>query len=150
MKTFTLAVAMAVMLACIFLQESSATSTEVVELEEPVSYDNPATEYQETSVMKPYSRQKRDVECRFCCEDVAMAIMLTCICLQESSATPIEVGELEEPVSYDNPATEYQETSVDSYVQTPYNRQKRDRCRFCCGCCKPTVCGVCCRGIQEP
>ncbi|XP_071324972.1 hepcidin-like isoform X1 [Trachinotus anak] len=76
---------------------------------------------------------------------VAVAVMLTFICIQESSATFTEVEELEEAVSYDNPAVEHQETPVDSWMM-PYNRQKRDtNCRFCCGCCIPRVCGLCCR-----
>ncbi|XP_022609281.1 hepcidin-like [Seriola dumerili] len=76
---------------------------------------------------------------------VAVAVMLTLICIQESSATFTEIQELEEAVSNDNPAVEHQETSVDSWMM-PYNRQKRGiKCRFCCGCCTPGVCGVCCR-----
>ncbi|MBU7443568.1 hypothetical protein, partial [Paraburkholderia fungorum] len=76
---------------------------------------------------------------------VAVAVMLTFICIQESSATFTEVEELEEAVSYDNPAVEHQETPVDSWMM-PYNRQKRGiKCRFCCGCCIPRVCGLCCR-----
>ncbi|KAG7240601.1 hypothetical protein INR49_026656 [Caranx melampygus] len=76
---------------------------------------------------------------------VAVAIMLACISLQESSATSTETAELEEPVSYDNPATEYQHTPADSWMM-PYSRQKRGiKCRFCCGCCLPRVCGLCCK-----
>ena len=34
-----------------------------------------------------------------------------------------------------------------SFTQMPYNnRHKRGfKCRFCCGCCTPGVCGLCCR-----
>ncbi|XP_070767430.1 hepcidin-like [Enoplosus armatus] len=78
---------------------------------------------------------------------VAVAVVLTFICLQESSAVPVtEMQELEEPMSNDNPVAAQDETSVDSW-QMPYNnREKRGiKCRFCCGCCTPGICGVCCR-----
>uniref|UniRef100_A0A3B4U8E9 Hepcidin-like n=1 Tax=Seriola dumerili TaxID=41447 RepID=A0A3B4U8E9_SERDU len=71
---------------------------------------------------------------------VAVAVMLTFICIQESSpSTSFQDSD------NDNPAVEHQETSVDSWMM-PYNRQKRGiKCRFCCGCCTPSVCGLCCR-----
>ncbi|XP_054477718.1 hepcidin-like [Anoplopoma fimbria] len=78
---------------------------------------------------------------------VAVAIVLTFICIQQSSAVPVTVvQELEEPMSIDNPVAEHEETSVDSW-QMPYNnREKRGiKCKFCCGCCRPGVCGLCCR-----
>ncbi|XP_051261698.1 hepcidin [Dicentrarchus labrax] len=70
MKTFSVAVAVAVVLAFICLQESSAVPvTEVQELEEPMS-----NEYQEMPVESwkmPYNnRHKRHSSpggCRFCC-----------------------------------------------------------------------------------
>ncbi|XP_034466280.1 hepcidin-like [Hippoglossus hippoglossus] len=87
---------------------------------------------------------------------VTVAVVLVFICIQQSSATFPEVQELEEAVSNDNAAAEHQETSVDlwmnvssclmSLTQMPYNRQKRGfKCKFCCGCCSPGVCGLCCR-----
>ncbi|XP_029306823.1 hepcidin-like [Cottoperca gobio] len=78
---------------------------------------------------------------------VAVAVMLTFICIQESSAVPVtEVQELEEPMSNDSPVTEHEETSVDSWKMPYNNRQKRGvKCKFCCGCCTPGVCGLCCR-----
>uniref|UniRef100_UPI0037E88CCB hepcidin-like n=1 Tax=Semicossyphus pulcher TaxID=241346 RepID=UPI0037E88CCB len=77
---------------------------------------------------------------------VVVAAVLTFICIQESSAVPVtEVQELEEPMSSDNPVAEQEETSEDSW-KMPYNRQKRGiDCRICCNCCKPDVCGLCCR-----
>ncbi|XP_053287810.1 hepcidin-like [Pleuronectes platessa] len=76
---------------------------------------------------------------------VTVAVVLVFICIQQSSATFPEVQELEEPVSNDNAAAEHQETSVDSWMM-PYNRQKRSfKCKFCCGCCRPGVCGFCCK-----
>ncbi|XP_029360256.1 hepcidin-like [Echeneis naucrates] len=72
---------------------------------------------------------------------VAVAVVLTFICVQESSATVSEVEELEEAAMMDNPAVEYQETPVDSRMM-PHNRQKRGiECRFCC---QNGMCGVCC------
>ncbi|XP_060937457.1 hepcidin-like [Limanda limanda] len=76
---------------------------------------------------------------------VAVAAVLILICIQQSSATFPEVQELEEAVSNDNAAAEHQETSVDSWMM-PYNRQKRSfKCKFCCGCCRAGVCGLCCK-----
>ncbi|XP_029360306.1 hepcidin-like [Echeneis naucrates] len=76
---------------------------------------------------------------------VAVAVVLTFICVQESSATVSEVEELEEAAMMDNPAVEYQETPVDSWMM-PHNRQKRGiKCRFCCNCCIPGMCGLCCK-----
>nr|AFQ32274.1 hepcidin [Chlorophthalmus bicornis] len=79
---------------------------------------------------------------------VAVAVMLTFICIQESSAGPVsEVQELEEPMNNDNPVVVHEEMSEESW-KMPYNRQKRNPagCRFCCGCC-PNMrgCGVCCK-----
>ncbi|XP_062255466.1 hepcidin-like [Platichthys flesus] len=72
MKTFSVAVTVAVVLVFICIQQSSATFPEVQELEEAVSNDNAAAEHQETSVdsrMMPFNRQKRSAECNFCCSD---------------------------------------------------------------------------------
>ncbi|XP_040900534.1 hepcidin-like [Toxotes jaculatrix] len=76
---------------------------------------------------------------------VAVAVVLACIYIQQSSATFTEIQQLEEAMSNNNPVAEHQETSVDSWM-VPYNRQKRAfKCRFCCGCCRPGVCGLCCK-----
>ncbi|XP_029307307.1 hepcidin-like [Cottoperca gobio] len=77
---------------------------------------------------------------------VAVAVVLTFICIQESSAVPVtEVQELEEPMSNDSPVTEHEETSVDSWKMPYNNRQKRGAdCEFCCGCCDFSGCGLCC------
>nr|QBO59816.1 hepcidin1 [Chelon ramada]QBO59818.1 hepcidin1 [Chelon ramada] len=77
---------------------------------------------------------------------VAVAVVLTFICIQESSAVPVaEELELEVPMIPDTPDA-HGETSVDSWEMLYKSRQKRDaRCRFCCGCCEPGICGVCCR-----
>ncbi|XP_045898296.1 hepcidin-like [Micropterus dolomieu] len=78
---------------------------------------------------------------------VAVAVVLAFICLPESSAVPVtEVQELEEPMSNDNLAAAHEDMSVESWKMPYNNRQKRGiKCRFCCGCCTPGVCGVCCR-----
>nr|AMS34833.1 hepcidin [Scatophagus argus] len=80
---------------------------------------------------------------------VVVAVVLTFICLQESSAVPVtEEQELEQPVSNDNPVAAHEEMSVESWKMPYHNRQKRNPagCRFCCGCCPNMIgCGVCCR-----
>ncbi|XP_029307620.1 hepcidin-like [Cottoperca gobio] len=78
---------------------------------------------------------------------VAVAVVLTFICIQESSAFPVtEVQELEEPMSNDSPVTEHEETSVDSWKMPYNNRQKRGAdCVRCCDCCGFSGCGECCR-----
>ncbi|XP_023119965.1 hepcidin-like [Amphiprion ocellaris] len=76
---------------------------------------------------------------------VAVAVVLTFICIQQSSATSAEVEEVEEATSNHNPAAEHQETLVDSWTM-PHNRQKRGfKCKLCCNCCKRGVCGLCCK-----
>ncbi|TDH11241.1 hypothetical protein EPR50_G00058730 [Perca flavescens] len=77
---------------------------------------------------------------------VAVAVVLTFVCIQQNSAVPAtEVQELEQPMTTENPVAEYEATSVDSW-KMPYKiRHKRGiECRFCCMCCFPPACGVCC------
>ncbi|XP_075322685.1 hepcidin-like [Odontesthes bonariensis] len=80
---------------------------------------------------------------------VAVAIALTFICTQESSAVPVTEGqEMEEPMSVDAPAAADEETSVETWMM-PYDIRGRSsaapiRCQFCCGCCNIGVCGMCC------
>uniref|UniRef100_A0AAZ1XH89 Hepcidin n=1 Tax=Oreochromis aureus TaxID=47969 RepID=A0AAZ1XH89_OREAU len=64
---------------------------------------------------------------------VAVAIVLTFICVQQSSAVPVT-------------EQQHEEASVDSWKKL-YNTIHRPgiKCRFCCGCCTPGICGVCCR-----
>ncbi|KAM6995645.1 hepcidin-like [Tautogolabrus adspersus] len=78
---------------------------------------------------------------------VVVAIMLAFICIQESFAVPLtEVQELEEQMSNDNPAAGHPEISEDSWMMPYNNRQKRAfKCKVCCGCCRPGVCGLCCK-----
>ncbi|XP_036929213.1 hepcidin-like [Acanthopagrus latus] len=80
---------------------------------------------------------------------VAVAVVLTFICLQESSAGSFtEVQELEEPMNNEGPVAAHEEKSEESWKMPYNNRHKRSPagCRFCCGCC-PNMrgCGVCCR-----
>ncbi|XP_035528712.1 hepcidin-like [Morone saxatilis] len=69
MKTFSVVVAVAVVLAFICLQESSAVPvTELKELEEAISNDSASQE--ETSVetwMMPYNVRQSPIRCRYCC-----------------------------------------------------------------------------------
>ncbi|XP_030248980.1 hepcidin [Sparus aurata] len=80
---------------------------------------------------------------------VAVAVVLTFICLQESSAVPFtKVQDLEEPMSSDGAVAAYEEMPEDSWKMPYASRSKsgRRRCKFCCGCCPGMrVCGVCCR-----
>ncbi|KAM9309361.1 hepcidin-like [Pholidichthys leucotaenia] len=80
------------------------------------------------------------------CVAVAVAFVLAFISIQESSAVPFtEEYELEEPVMFENPAGAAEEASVDLWKRL-HNRQKRGiKCKFCCGCCTPGICGVCCK-----
>ncbi|KAM4569106.1 hepcidin-like [Fundulus diaphanus] len=81
---------------------------------------------------------------------VAVSLMLTFICIQESSAVPAAEGpELMEvltddgslPVDHDMP-----EDSVNTSYDSVQMRRRRRRCRFCCGCCPNMVgCGTCCK-----
>ncbi|XP_008283269.1 hepcidin-like [Stegastes partitus] len=67
MKTFSIAVAVAVVLTFICIQESSAVPviTEQV-LEEPVDFDNEA-DFAESLKMLVNSRQKRELKCKPYC-----------------------------------------------------------------------------------
>nr|AFE88621.1 hepcidin-2 [Scophthalmus maximus] len=70
MKTLTVAVAVAVVLAFIWMQESAATFHGAQQPEEAVSNEDPAADPQETPVdswMMPSNRQKRGMKCKFCC-----------------------------------------------------------------------------------
>ncbi|KAM8733952.1 hepcidin-like [Acanthopagrus schlegelii] len=87
---------------------------------------------------------------------VAVAVVLTFICLQESSAGSFtEVQELEEPMNNESPVAAHEEKSEESWKMPYNNRHKRSpagrnsrrrRCRFCCGCCPDMIgCGTCCK-----
>ncbi|XP_068179759.1 hepcidin-like [Antennarius striatus] len=72
MKTFSVVVAVAIMLVFICIQESSAVPvSEIQELEEPLSNDHPVApqeEMSDDSWKMPYNRQKRNpAGCKFCC-----------------------------------------------------------------------------------
>uniref|UniRef100_A0A8C6WIL8 Hepcidin n=1 Tax=Neogobius melanostomus TaxID=47308 RepID=A0A8C6WIL8_9GOBI len=58
------------------------------------------------------------------------------------------MAEMEEPGDIDIPVElKAEEVSVDA-MTSPYYRSREKRgikCKFCCGCCTPGVCGVCCR-----
>ncbi|XP_059194826.1 hepcidin-like [Centropristis striata] len=74
MKTFSVAVAVAVVLAFICIQESSADPiTGVQEPEEPISNDNPAAEHQELpgrlEKMLSNIREKRQIICCHNCHE---------------------------------------------------------------------------------
>ncbi|XP_026172716.1 hepcidin-1 [Mastacembelus armatus] len=75
MKAFSIAVAVTLVLACIYIMESSAVPfKEVQELEETGSNDTPVAAHQEMSMeswmMPNHIRQKRQSHlslCRWCC-----------------------------------------------------------------------------------
>ncbi|XP_027142658.1 hepcidin-like [Larimichthys crocea] len=77
---------------------------------------------------------------------VAVAVMLAFICLQESSAVPVnEEQELEQQIYFADP-----EMPVESWKMPYHLRQKRHssaaKCLFCCRCCPDMIgCGICCR-----
>uniref|UniRef100_A0A3B5AIE9 Hepcidin n=1 Tax=Stegastes partitus TaxID=144197 RepID=A0A3B5AIE9_9TELE len=74
---------------------------------------------------------------------VAVAVVFTFICIQQSSAT---LTTLEETMN--NPAAEHQETSAITVGLFKCKRMcfcRGTDCRFCCGCCTLGVCGWCCR-----
>uniref|UniRef100_A0A3Q4BQH2 Hepcidin n=1 Tax=Mola mola TaxID=94237 RepID=A0A3Q4BQH2_MOLML len=77
---------------------------------------------------------------------VAVAVVLTFICVQQSSALPLTDLQLGEPLRFDSTAAEHEEKLVDSgkCLHTLHRRGEKD-CRFCCGCC-PNMkgCGHCC------
>ncbi|TNN29367.1 Hepcidin [Liparis tanakae] len=89
---------------------------------------------------------------------VAVAIVLTFICIQQSSAVPAaemstctthqQVQEPGEPMSVYNPAADPEETAPDSWKMPYNNREKRGaKCKLCCNCC--TI-GACFRSLPQP
>ncbi|XP_028327275.1 hepcidin-like [Gouania willdenowi] len=74
---------------------------------------------------------------------VAVAIVLTVMCSQQSSAVPVLQGEeLEETIFFANPGGAMDETVMDSMKTLSNNRQKRG---LVCGkCCRDGVCQRCC------
>ncbi|XP_069558173.1 hepcidin-like [Brachyistius frenatus] len=79
---------------------------------------------------------------------VAVAVVLTFICIQESSAVPLTEQEqgVEVPVAFIDSSAATEGTSVDSWKTLSNTRETKGiKCRFCCGCCKMNGCGVCCR-----
>ncbi|XP_068996316.1 hepcidin-like [Embiotoca jacksoni] len=77
---------------------------------------------------------------------VVVAVVLTFICIQESSAVPLtEEQGVEVPVAFIDSSVATEETSVDSLKMLSNTRETKGiKCRFCCGCCKMSGCGVCC------
>uniref|UniRef100_A0A8C5E5P4 Hepcidin n=1 Tax=Gouania willdenowi TaxID=441366 RepID=A0A8C5E5P4_GOUWI len=75
---------------------------------------------------------------------VAVAIVLTVMCSQQSSAVPVLQGEeLEETIFLEIPDAAMDETVMDSMKTLSNNRQKRELvCRKIC--CKNGVCDHCC------
>uniref|UniRef100_A0A3Q2P5W4 Hepcidin-like n=1 Tax=Fundulus heteroclitus TaxID=8078 RepID=A0A3Q2P5W4_FUNHE len=74
---------------------------------------------------------------------IAVALMLTFLCIQVSSAVPTTEGPaLMEVLSDDEALTAEQDMPEESWNM----RRRRRRCRFCCGCCPNMIgCGTCCR-----
>uniref|UniRef100_A0A669CG50 Hepcidin-like n=1 Tax=Oreochromis niloticus TaxID=8128 RepID=A0A669CG50_ORENI len=71
---------------------------------------------------------------------VAVAVVLTFICVQQSSAVPVteQEQELEEPMSMDYPAAAHEEASVDSWKMLYNSRHKRGiKCRFAVAAAPP-------------
>ncbi|XP_053736426.1 hepcidin-like isoform X2 [Synchiropus splendidus] len=71
---------------------------------------------------------------------VAVAIVLTFICLQQSSAVPLTVED-ESGTQMKNErlqACDRERRSLDHW-------ESGISCRFCCGCCGRVGCGICCK-----
>ncbi|XP_017268630.1 hepcidin-like [Kryptolebias marmoratus] len=73
---------------------------------------------------------------------VAVAVMLTFICLQESSAAPLTEVQ-ENLVSFDTQAAAPVKPHVDLWEKLLSNRQKRSTV-YCGRCCDAGVCRKCC------
>uniref|UniRef100_A0A8C6WIL2 Hepcidin n=1 Tax=Neogobius melanostomus TaxID=47308 RepID=A0A8C6WIL2_9GOBI len=78
-----------------------------------------------------------------------VAVLFAFVWIHQSSALPqSQMAEMEEPGDIDIPVElKAEEVSVDA-MTSPYYRSREKRgikCKFCCGCCSPGVCGVCCR-----
>ncbi|KAJ4931087.1 hypothetical protein JOQ06_025386 [Pogonophryne albipinna] len=78
---------------------------------------------------------------------VAVAVVLTCICIQESSAVPgtevQEPEEPEEPVSIESLVSDQEEPSEDSWKMPSSIREKRGvKCSFRC---RRGVCRLSCK-----
>ncbi|XP_060905358.1 hepcidin-like [Labrus mixtus] len=79
---------------------------------------------------------------------VAVATLVTFICVQENSAVPLtEVQELEEPMSNENAVADLPEISVDSWKMPYLNNRKKlhIKCKVCCGCCGIGICCLKCK-----
>ncbi|XP_020793050.2 hepcidin [Boleophthalmus pectinirostris] len=79
----------------------------------------------------------------------AVALLFAFVWIQESSAqADAQMEEMEGPEDVDIPVElKVEEVSVDA-MTSPYYRSREKRgikCKFCCGCCTPGVCGLCCR-----
>ncbi|XP_050931800.1 hepcidin [Lates calcarifer] len=76
-------------------------------------------------------------------------VVLIFIYIQKSSAFPSSgVQGTEEAASDDYPAGAEEETSVETWMM-PFDIRQESynspiRCRYCCGCCTLSVCGMCC------
>uniref|UniRef100_A0A3B5AHJ0 Hepcidin-like n=1 Tax=Stegastes partitus TaxID=144197 RepID=A0A3B5AHJ0_9TELE len=67
MKTFSVAVAVAVVLTFICIHKSSAVPLNEQVLEEPVGFDNPPAAHRVAGPLEMNNRQKRGVQCFQCC-----------------------------------------------------------------------------------
>ncbi|KAL3981001.1 hepcidin [Sarotherodon galilaeus] len=83
---------------------------------------------------------------------VAVAVVLTFICVQQSSAVPVTENLQHNPQTPDLQQPQQKRHLMPRFclwygICMLYNsRHKRGiKCRFCCGCCTPGICGVCCR-----
>ncbi|XP_041845169.1 hepcidin-like isoform X2 [Melanotaenia boesemani] len=80
---------------------------------------------------------------------VAVAIMLTSICLQENSAAPVNEVQEFEAMSSNSSSASQEETSVETWMM-PFDIREKSyaapiRCQFCCDCCNIGVCSLCCK-----
>ncbi|XP_028281421.1 hepcidin-like [Parambassis ranga] len=82
---------------------------------------------------------------------VAVAVVLTVVCIQQSSAMFFEGQDLEVEMKNDHSLGEQEQESAMGHTTMVYSYDpKQVTCRYCCGCCFMPQCGVCCtKVIQE-
>ncbi|KAJ7985336.1 hypothetical protein DPEC_G00351010 [Dallia pectoralis] len=80
---------------------------------------------------------------------VMVAVVLVCICINESTAVPFTEVRPEEVENVPSTVGELQQHDGKSLDWSEHLRVKRQShlslCRYCCKCCRNKGCGFCCR-----
>uniref|UniRef100_A0AAV2MBJ1 Hepcidin n=1 Tax=Knipowitschia caucasica TaxID=637954 RepID=A0AAV2MBJ1_KNICA len=78
----------------------------------------------------------------------AVAVLVAFVWIQESCGqAPAQTAHMEEQ-DQDTAAELGAEEGPEELMASPYykSREKRGfKCKLCCGCCTPGVCGLCCK-----